>query len=82
MKALEGKIALVTGGSRGLGLSIAQKLVEQGAQVIITVRNQSALTDAAKVLGEKCLPLQMDIRNPASVKEGFAIVGKTFGHLS
>lgn len=81
MKELEGKIALVTGGSRSLGLSIAQSLVEQGAQVIITARNQSALTDAAKVLGEKCLPLQMDIRNPASVKEGFATVENTFGRL-
>lgn len=81
MKALEGKIALVSGGSRSLGLSIAQTLVEQGAHVIITARNQSALTAAAKVLGEKCLPLQMDIRDSASVKEGFAIVEKTFGRL-
>ena len=46
-----GKTAIVTGASRGIGLAIAQRLVDEGARVVITARNQGALDDAVAVLG-------------------------------
>jgi NAD(P)-dependent dehydrogenase (short-subunit alcohol dehydrogenase family) len=48
---LVGRTALVTGGSRGIGLGIAQRLVEEGAKVTITARKQEALDDAVATLG-------------------------------
>ena len=48
---LEGKVAIVTGASRGIGLAIAQRLVDEGARVVITARKQEALDDAVAALG-------------------------------
>ncbi len=50
---LEGKNAVVTGGSRGIGLSVAKALISAGAQVAITGRNKDALQSAVSVLGSK-----------------------------
>jgi NAD(P)-dependent dehydrogenase (short-subunit alcohol dehydrogenase family) len=47
---LDGQIALVTGGSRGLGLQIAHGLGEAGAAVAITARREAGLTEAVKEL--------------------------------
>ena len=46
-----GKTAVVTGGSRGIGLAIAQRLVDDGAKVVVTGREQDALDEAVGVLG-------------------------------
>ncbi|WP_330230676.1 SDR family oxidoreductase [Nocardia sp. NBC_00508] len=51
MKRFEGKTAIVTGASRGIGLGIAQRLVEDGANVVITARKQEALDAAVEALG-------------------------------
>ncbi len=50
-KRFEGKVALVTGASRGIGLAIAVRLVAEGAQVVITARGAEALAEAVAVLG-------------------------------
>ncbi|WP_446667005.1 SDR family oxidoreductase [Flexivirga sp. B27] len=52
MNGLTGKTAIVTGSSRGIGLAIAQRLVDEGANVVITARKQEALASAAGRLGE------------------------------
>ncbi|SHK16972.1 3-oxoacyl-[acyl-carrier protein] reductase [Pseudonocardia thermophila] len=46
-----GRTAIVTGASRGIGLAIAQRLVDEGARVVITARKQEALDDAVAALG-------------------------------
>lgn len=51
MKKLENKTALITGGNSGIGFATAKDFLAQGAKVIITGRNQQALDDAAKELG-------------------------------
>jgi 3-oxoacyl-[acyl-carrier protein] reductase len=50
--SLSGKVAIVTGGSRGIGLAIAAALLQQGASVVVTGRDKSHLDEAVKVLSE------------------------------
>ena len=52
MKGLAGKVAIVTGASRGIGLGVAKRLVDEGAHVAITARKAESLADAAADLGE------------------------------
>src|SRR5258706_11781332 len=58
---LSGRNALVTGGSRGLGLQIAEALVEMGAKVAITARKKDELEEAKKHLGSSCSIFVSDI---------------------
>lgn len=51
MNRFEGKVAIVTGASRGIGLAIAERLVDEGAKVVITARKPEALADAVAQLG-------------------------------
>ncbi|MCU1648417.1 MAG: fabG [Nocardia sp.] len=51
MNRFEGKTAIVTGASRGIGLGIAQRLVDEGAKVVITARKKEALDEAVATLG-------------------------------
>lgn len=53
MNRFEGKTAIVTGASRGIGLAIAQRLVAEGANVVITARGADALEEAVAGLGER-----------------------------
>jgi NAD(P)-dependent dehydrogenase (short-subunit alcohol dehydrogenase family) len=70
---LSGRVALVTGGSRGLGLQIAEALIEMGARVAITARKHDELVEAKKHLGSNCSIFVSDIGRregiPALVEE-------------
>ena len=50
-----GKVAIVTGASRGIGLAIAQRFVDEGANVIITARGQETLDAAVAQLGDAAI---------------------------
>ena len=52
MKKLEGKVAVITGGSSGIGLATARRFVEEGAHVVITGRREKELKEAAASIGE------------------------------
>jgi 3-oxoacyl-[acyl-carrier protein] reductase len=66
---LDGKVAIVTGGSRGIGRAIAAALLDQGAQVAITGRNADSLVQAEADLegGHRLLTVQADVANEADV---------------
>ncbi|MBW4331300.1 SDR family oxidoreductase [Stakelama sp. CBK3Z-3] len=59
--SLEGRVALITGGSRGIGRMIAEGFIGQGAKVYIVSRKAGDCEATARELGEKCIALQHDI---------------------
>jgi len=66
--SLQGKVALVTGGSRGIGRMITQGLLQAGAKVYISARNEESCRQAATELSEygQCIALPADVANPQS----------------
>jgi 3-oxoacyl-[acyl-carrier protein] reductase len=81
LNTLQDKLCLVTGGNKGIGLAIAQALVNAGSQVAICGRGQSALDAAAKALGPKSLAVRCDVRNYSEVQAMFARIVERFGGL-
>jgi len=65
---LNGKNAVVTGGSSGIGLAIAHSLIEAGAKVMITGRNEERLNEAVAELGDSAFGLAMDVSKEADVE--------------
>ncbi|MEO8073345.1 MAG: glucose 1-dehydrogenase, partial [Acidobacteriota bacterium] len=63
MSKLEGKIAVITGGSSGIGLATAKRLADDGAFVFITGRRQNELDAAVAVIGENAVGVQGDVSN-------------------
>lgn len=70
---MKGRRALVTGGGRGIGLAIADRLVSEGADVIILGRNEEALASASKALG--CRSLAIDLRRTADFAAALGDIG-------
>jgi 3-oxoacyl-[acyl-carrier protein] reductase len=76
---LQNAVALITGGSAGIGRAIAQTLVASGARVAITGRDKVRLTETAAALGVH--PIQADVANEADVERTYREVLKEFGDL-
>jgi NAD(P)-dependent dehydrogenase (short-subunit alcohol dehydrogenase family) len=86
MKRLEGKVAVITGGSSGIGLATAQRFVEEGAYVFITGRRQSQLDQAVKQIGKNnnnnnVTGVQGDVSNLADLDRLYATVKEQKGHI-
>jgi len=80
---LQGKIALVTGASQGIGLAIARALVASGCKVIITGHNRKSLDRAAKALQSRgeVLPIVCDVRDADAVTSLFAEIRRKYRRL-
>jgi gluconate 5-dehydrogenase len=64
---LTGKICIVTGGGRGIGLGMAQGLYRHGATVIVSGRTKHVLEEAAKSMGDRAIPIPCDVADEAQV---------------
>ena len=78
---LEGKVAVVTGGSTGIGFAIAQRFVREGAIVYITGRRQAELNAAAASIGAAAHGARVDSADPAQLAALFARVKEAHGAL-
>ncbi len=65
--SLDGLLAIVTGGSRGIGNAIAAEFLARGARVIITARGEQQLNEAAARLGANCIAKRCDNADPADI---------------
>jgi 3-oxoacyl-[acyl-carrier protein] reductase len=84
MFSLEGKIALVTGASRGIGRAVAVAFAAQGADVALCARTESALEEVAaeiRGLGRQALVQVADVRDAASAEGAIAATVEAFGRL-
>jgi NAD(P)-dependent dehydrogenase (short-subunit alcohol dehydrogenase family) len=79
---LEGAIALVTGGSSGIGLATARSFMEEGATVIITGRRQSALDSAVDMLGGSAIGIRSDISLLGDIDRVFEVINDRYGRLN
>ena len=78
---LEGKVALVTGGTSGIGLASARALAEEGATVYITGRRQAELDAAVKAIGPRGRGVRSDATKMAELDALFAQIKQQAGHL-
>src|ERR1700729_2814232 len=74
-KKLHGKIAVITGGTTGIGLATAKLFVKEGAYVFITGRRQKELDDAVKAIGSNVTGVQGDVAKLADLDRLYEIVG-------
>lgn len=78
---IEGKVALITGGSKGIGYGIAEALIAKGAKVVLTSRSPEAAEHAATKLGKNAVGIEADVRNAASMHAAVEIAISSFGKL-
>lgn len=81
MPAEQEKVAIVTGGSRGIGRAIAASLIGRGFRVVISGRNAADLESATAVLGENALGIRCDVRDPEACQNLVAEAVSFFGRL-
>jgi NAD(P)-dependent dehydrogenase (short-subunit alcohol dehydrogenase family) len=83
--SLTGKTAIVTGGSRGIGLAVAGALLRQGASVAILGTTDAALRTAAdrlgRAAGDRVAALKADVRRADEVESAFSAVADRFGGI-
>lgn len=80
--SLEGKLAVITGGSRGIGLAVARALVKENCNIVITGRDgptlQAAFTELTKNTRAEITPLRCDVAKPEDVEALFAALAKKY----
>jgi ribitol 2-dehydrogenase len=78
---LAGKVAAITGAASGIGLECARTLIGAGARVVLVDRAEEALSKASFELGDRAIPLRIDLTDPASVEAMMPQVLEKAGQL-
>jgi len=78
---LNGKVAVITGGTEGIGLATAKLFVQEGAYVFITGRRQKELDEAVKAVGSNVTGVQGDVARLADLDRLYDTVGKVKGRI-
>jgi NAD(P)-dependent dehydrogenase (short-subunit alcohol dehydrogenase family) len=81
MGKLQGKVAIITGATEGIGLATARLFVREGAYVFITGRRQKELDEAVKTIGSNATGVQGDVSNLADLDRLYEAVGKVKGRV-
>ena len=81
MGKLDGKVALVTGGTSGIGMATAKLFVAEGAHVFVTGRRQEKVDEAVKTLGASSTGVQGDVTNMDDLDRLFKQIGEAKGKL-
>jgi short chain dehydrogenase len=81
MNKLEGKTALITGGTSGIGLATAKAFVNEGAYTFITGRREAELAAAVKEIGRNVTGIQEDVSNLGNLDRLFAQIKREKGRL-
>jgi len=81
MGKLQGKIAVITGGSSGIGLATAQRFVEEGAYVFITGRRQAELDKAVALIGRNVTAVQGDVSRSEDLNRLYDVVEREKGGI-
>ncbi|MGK7918042.1 MAG: SDR family NAD(P)-dependent oxidoreductase [Prochloraceae cyanobacterium] len=81
MARLQGKNALITGGTTGIGFETAKQYLAEGAKVIITGTNEDRLASAVSQLGEDATSIRADVRSLADLDRLAQEVKREFGSL-
>ena len=80
MSKLQGKVAVITGGTAGIGFATAKRFVDEGAYVFITGRRQKELEEAMKVIGRNIAGVQGDVSKMQDLDRLYETV-KAKGHI-
>jgi NAD(P)-dependent dehydrogenase (short-subunit alcohol dehydrogenase family) len=81
MVKLQGKVAVITGGSTGIGLASAKLFVKEGAYVFITGRRQKELDEAEKAIGKNVTGVRGDVAKLADLDRLYDVVGRVKGRI-
>ena len=82
--SLKGKVSIITGGERGIGLAIAKGLAEAGSDIVIAGIDEQNLETAAEeiqALGVTCMAVKTDVTDEGQVKDMVKVVCDTYGHI-
>ncbi|MBB5958852.1 3-oxoacyl-[acyl-carrier protein] reductase [Saccharothrix tamanrassetensis] len=81
MSSFDGRVAVVTGGTRGIGFATAAALASSGATVVITGRDAGVVAERAAELGSRVSGVALDVTDSAAVKDVFKAVAKEHGRI-
>jgi len=81
MPNLTGKVAIVTGSTKGIGLAIAERMINEGASVVVSSRTESDVSAVAERLGENALGVACDVADPAACANLVEQTIERFGRL-
>ncbi len=81
MNRLQGKIALISGGTTGIGLATAKLFQNEGAQVVVTGRNADTLSEAQQTLGPKATVVRSDASSLTDIDALISDVKRKFGRI-